>query len=341
MTARRIALLGVAHVHAEGYAAWLSVQADVEVIGFAEDDPEVAQDFEATTGLQWRPLPGLLAARPHGVIVCGETVQHRTHVEGAARAGAHVLCEKPLATTLEDAQALLDACTRAGVTLHTAFPVRYSPAVRQLRAHIQGGDLGDLLAYSGVNHSVSPDHERAWFSDLALAGGGAGMDHIIHLADLLHHLGERVQSIHARLIPVPAWTIPGHEQTDAAGLVTLKLASGAVATVDCSWSRPRAYPRWGHLKLDVTGTAGMRSLDAFAEHLSVTTGQGRRWAGYGADLNAAMLRDFLTVCGGGEAGLLASGQDGLEALRVVLAAYESERAGRVVELSADADAAAR
>ena len=339
MTPVRIALLGVAHVHAEGYAAWLTGQPDVDVIGFVEADPQLAAEFADSTGLRLLPLPDLLTARPHGVVVCSETVHHRSYVEAAARAGAHILSEKPLATTLEDAQALLDACALAGVTLHTAFPVRYSPAVRHLRAQVQAGVLGNVLAYSGVNHSVSPDHERAWFSGPALAGGGAGMDHIIHLADLLHHFGERVQSVYARLIPVPAWTIPGREQTDAAGLVTLTLESGAVATIDCSWSRPRAYPRWGHLKLGVVGTAGMRSLDAFAEHLSVTNVQGRRWAGYGADLNGAMLRDFLTVCGGGDAALLASGQDGVRALQVVLAAYESEGMGRAVVLSAEAGAA--
>ncbi|GHF52801.1 putative dehydrogenase [Deinococcus metalli] len=332
MTPVRIALLGVAHVHADGYAAWLTAQPDLDIVGFAEDDPALAQDFAAGTGLRHRPLAELLEWRPDGVLVCSETVHHLRYVEAAAQAGAHVLCEKPIATTLADAQALLDACAQAGVTVHAAFPVRYSPAVQSLRAQLRAGQLGAPLAYSGVNHSVAPDHERAWFSDPALAGGGAGMDHIIHIADLLHHFGERVQGVRAQLRSVPEWTVPGHEHADAAGLVTLTLVSGAVATIDCSWSRPRTYPRWGHLKLDVTGTAGLRSLDAFAEHLHVTNARGRQWAGFGPDLNAAMLREFVGVCRGHVPTLLASGQEGLDALAVVLAAYDASRSGQAVTL---------
>lgn len=321
----RVALLGVAHVHAGGYAAWLGTQTDVDVVGFAENDPELAREFAQNTGLRHLPLAALLAAAPQGVIVCSETAHHRAHVEAAAQAGAHILCEKPIATTLDDAHAMLAACTRAGMVFHTAFPVRYSSAVQELRAALHAGQLGTVLSYSGVNHSVAPDHERGWFSDSRLAGGGAGMDHIIHLADLLHHLGERVDAVYAQLRPVPEWLISGRDSTDAAGLVTLTLASGAVATIDCSWSRPHTYPRWGHLTVDVTGTAGLRSLDAFAEYVTVTSIHGRHWAGYGSDLNAAMLRDFLRVCSGHTVSVLADGQDGLRALKVVLAAYQAAR----------------
>jgi predicted dehydrogenase len=272
MTQTTVALLGVAHVHAEGYAAWLTRQPDVDVLGFVEDDPVLAAGFAASTGLRRLPLQELPERNPRGVVVCSETVHHRAYVDAAAQAGAHVLCEKPIATTVADAQAMLDACTRAGVAFHTAFPVRYSPAAQTLRAQLRAGELGAVLAYSGVNHSVAPDHERAWFSDPALSGGGAGMDHIIHLADLLLHFGERVEGVRAQLRAVPEWTVPGHTS-------------------------------------------------------------GRHWAGFGPDLNAAMLRDFMGVCQGRAAALLAGGHDGLEALRVVLAAYDASRSGHPVTLA--------
>lgn len=328
----RIALLGVAHVHALGYAAWLQSQPAVELLGFSEDNPHYAAEFAASTGLKHLPLADLLALGPQGVVICSETAKHRTLVEAAAQAGAHILCEKPIATTLADAGAMREACQRVGVAFYTAFPVRYSPAVQQLRALVQGGELGPILAYSGINHSVCPDRERAWFSDLALAGGGAGMDHIVHLADLLWHFGERVQSVYARLLPVPEWVLPAHAAADAAGLVTLRLASGASATIDPSWSRPRTYPRWGHLKLDVVGAAGMQSLDAFAEAVTVTGAAGRQWHGYGPDLNAAMLTEFLAACRGQTPALLADWEAGWQTLRVVLAAYESAKAGQPVAL---------
>ncbi|RJF73067.1 gfo/Idh/MocA family oxidoreductase [Deinococcus cavernae] len=330
MTRVKIALLGAAHVHAPGYAAWLQAQPDVEFIGFSEDNPQYARDFAAAPHL---PLAQLLALNPHGVIICSENAKHRALTEAAAQAGAHILCEKPISTTLEDAQAMRRACQHSGVSLHVAYPLRYSPAVQELRQLISMGDLGEILAYSGINHSICPDRDRAWFSDPALAGGGAGMDHIVHLADLLFSFGERVDSVYAQLRPVPELVLPEHAGVDAVGLVTLRLASGAGATIDCSWSRPRSYPRWGHLKLDVIGTRGLQSLDAFAESINVTTPGGHHWAGYGPDLNAAMLRDFIHACQGQAAPLLADAEAGEETLKIVLAAYASSECNAPVSLS--------
>ncbi|UBV44497.1 Gfo/Idh/MocA family oxidoreductase (plasmid) [Deinococcus taeanensis] len=332
MTPTRIALLGVAHVHADAYAAWLTGCADVQLLGFSEDSPELAAEFASRTGLPHLPLAQVLAAGPHGVIVCSETVRHRVLVEAAAQAGAHVLCEKPIATTLDDAQAMNQACKQAGVGFRTAFPVRFAPAVQQLRQLVLTGALGQVLAYSGVNHSICPDQERHWFSDPQLAGGGAGMDHIIHLADLFHLFGEQVDSVYARLTPVPAWVLPGQAPVDAAALVTLRFASGASATIDSSWSRPRTYPRWGHLKLDVTGTQGLQTLDIFADSLTITGVTGRHWAGYGTDLNALMLRDFLNLCTQREHSVGADWEAGFQALRVVLAAYQAEAQAQAVYL---------
>ncbi|ACO48142.1 Gfo/Idh/MocA family oxidoreductase [Deinococcus deserti] len=328
----RIALLGAAHVHADAYAAWLTGCKHVELLGFSEDSPHLAAEFAARTGLRHLPLAQLLESGPDGVIVCSETARHRFLVEAAAQAGAHVLCEKPIALTLDDARAMNQACLQAGVEFRTAFPVRFSPEVQNLRHMVLTGGLGQILAYGGVNHSVCPDRERQWFSDPLMAGGGAGMDHIVHLADLFHLFGEQVETVYARLVPVPEWVLPEHARVDAAALVTLRFASGASATIDSSWSRPRTYPRWGHLKLDVTGTQGLQTLDVFAESLAITNSEGRHWAGYGTDLNALMLRDFLNVCTLREHSSGADWHAGYQALRVVLAAYQAEAGAQAVHL---------
>src|SRR5712691_9390992 len=94
--------------------------AGVEIMGFADNDRErgnrVAQRFGA---YQFPSYEALLAARPDGVVICSENNQHCQLAEMAAAAGAHVLCEKPLATTLEDCMAIVAACDRAGVKLMT------------------------------------------------------------------------------------------------------------------------------------------------------------------------------------------------------------------------------
>ena len=325
----RLAFLGVAHVHAPGYAALLRTHPDVELLGFSEDDAGQARTFAERSGLKHLPEADLLAQQPGGVIVCAENARRLAPVQAAAAAGAHILCEKPIATTLADAQAMRVACERAGVRFVTAFPARFSPAARSLAAALPS--LGGVLAYNGVNHSVAPDRVQPWFSDPLLAGGGAGMDHIVHLADLLRLFGEVPTQVYAQLLPVQEWTIAQHPDTDAAGLVSLTLASGAVASIDCSWSRPPGYPRWGELRLEVVAERGLYTLDLFAEILKVT-GESRTWAGYGADLDAALLTDFLRVCRTGQPGA-ATWQDGYEALRVVLAAYASARSGQPTALT--------
>lgn len=327
----RLALLGVAHVHAEAYAALLRAREDVHLLGFCEADPELARAFALVSGLDCLPLAQLLAALPHGVIVCSETAGHPDLVRAAAAAGAHVLCEKPIAIHEADALSMGRACEEAGVQFVTAFPARFSAGVQALGQELRSGQLGAPLSYSGVNHSVAPDRHHPWFSRPEQSGGGAGMDHIVHLADLLRFLGERPTEVYACLRPVPEWVRPEAATTDAAGLVTLRLASGATATIDCSWSRPPGYPRWGQLRLDLVASGGVACLDVFAQHLQVS-GAGHAWEGYGPDLNASMLEDFLRVCRTGEPGR-ADWRDGYEALRVVRAAYASAASGQPVRLT--------
>jgi predicted dehydrogenase len=331
----RLALLGVAHVHAHAYAALLGGREDVELLGFCEENPHTAHGFSRTGGLKRLTLEEVLGAGPQGVIVCSETARHLPLVLAAAEAGAHVLCEKPIAVSESEALSMKAACEVAGVQFVTAFPARFSADAQALARQVRGGDLGAVLSYSGVNHSVAPDREAPWFSQPSLSGGGAGMDHIVHLADLLRFLGERPVEVYARLRAVPEWVLPEAAATDAAGLVTLRLESGANASIDCSWSRPPGYPRWGQLRLDVTASRGSLGLDLFASHLKVS-GARYGWAGYGPDLNALMLEEFLRVCRWpGREGLpgRADWQDGYEALRVVLAAYASASSGQPVRLS--------
>ena len=84
----------------------------------------------------------LIEARPDGVIICTENNKHRPLVEMAAARGVNVLCEKPIATTLADARAEVEACEKGGVLFMTAFPMRFSPPLLEVKARLEAGDLG-------------------------------------------------------------------------------------------------------------------------------------------------------------------------------------------------------
>ncbi|WP_350243707.1 Gfo/Idh/MocA family protein [Deinococcus sonorensis] len=318
----------MAHVHADGYAELLRRLPGVELVGFTEADPELAAAFGRTTGLPAFADPQALAGQVDGALICSENAARRALVETAAAAGVHVLCEKPLATTLQDAQAMQAACEAGGVRFMTAFPMRYAPPALALRARLQAGQLGPLLAVSGVNHSESPARHRAWFADPQAAGGGAVMDHVVHLADLLRWMqGQEIGRVFAQVRTRPS------APSDTHALLLLTLQDGLNASIDPSWSRPAGYPRWGHLRMEVVGERATAVMDAFAEHLTLyPAGEPGRpaWLNYGLDANLGMLQAFVAMVRGAPSPI--TWNDGYQAMRVALAAYASQQQGQPVLL---------
>lgn len=158
-----------------------------------------------------------------------------------------------------------------------------------------------------------------------MAGGGAVMDHTVHLADVLRWmLDVEVKSVYAEVD-----SFFGAGDTDDTAIVTLDLeggpvADGAFATIDPSWSRGDGYPTWGDVTLRIAGTSGVLDVDPFAQplrtfdHMKGTPS----WSYVGEDMNALMLADFVRGVTEGEPSG-ASGLDGLRTLEIVLAAYHS------------------
>src|SRR5579859_7398267 len=115
----RIGIMSFAHHHADTYITNLRTIPGVELIGFADDNDErgrtIATQFTVKRFPDYR---GLLKEAPDGVIICSENSRHREFVEMAVGAGVkYILCEKPLATTLDDARAILAAVDAAGTRL--------------------------------------------------------------------------------------------------------------------------------------------------------------------------------------------------------------------------------
>jgi UDP-N-acetylglucosamine 3-dehydrogenase len=191
---------------------------------------------------------------------------------------------------------------------------------------VRSGGIGRVLAVCGTNHGQIPG---GWFLDPELAGGGAVMDHTVHVADALRWmLGAEASSVYAEI-----GTFFGAESTDDGAILTLEfeggtIGEGAFATIDPSWSRGRGYPMWGDLTLRITGASGVIEVDAFARRLTTFDHErgNASWSYTGEDMNVLMLEDFLRgIEKRSPAG--ASGEDGLRALEIVLAAYRSAREG--------------
>lgn len=332
----KVALLSMAHVHAATYIRLLRDRNDVELVVTDPDaepgDPTRGEALADELGVTYRAdHAAALAESPQAVIVTSENARHRELVELAAAAGAHVLCEKPLATTEEDAQAMIATCEAAGVNLMTAYPVRFHPAFAALRHALTSGAVGPLLSVHGVNNSRPPGLARPWFADPDLAGGGAVMDHTLHIADLLDTLldGEQPSHVHAVANTHLTSERDGEAAVESAGLLTLTYPRGLVATIDCSWSHPATHPSWGGLSLTCVGRRGQAEFDAFPPLLTGydTSASTPRWEPSAIDVDAAMLDAFLTTARTGQRAH-PDGQTGLRTLRTALAAYASLRTGQ-------------
>ncbi len=111
-----VAIVGCAHrPHAWSYARALTASAQTRLVGVFDTSPELGRSVADDFGATYHEDPGELVAAEgvEAVVVCSSTVEHRRLVELAAAYGRHVLCEKPIATTLDDAKAMIAACERA------------------------------------------------------------------------------------------------------------------------------------------------------------------------------------------------------------------------------------
>jgi len=222
---------------------------------------------------------------------------------------------------------MIDACARGGVQLGIAFPVRGSPAMIALREAIVGGQLGQVRAVRATNPGQYPG---LWFGDKKLAGGGAAMDHTVHAADAIRWLlSDEVSRVQAELGSL----VYGLAVEDT-GILTLDLASGAFASIDCSWSRPQTFPTWGGVTFHVVGERATVDVDVFRQALTHYDDAAKRTrlVGWGDDLTSRMIGDFVEAIRA-DRPVPIDGTAGLRALEVAIAAYRSAESRRPVEIA--------
>jgi predicted dehydrogenase len=186
-------------------------------------------------------IEGLLVATSHGT--------HRQMVEAAAGAGKHVFIEKPLALSLEDAQACVAAAEAAGTVLQVGFQRRRHPAHREIRRLIDEGSLGDIQSLE-ANHSLPnriPENAWRWDQDESPLGSMTSLG--IHQIENFHYLAGPITRVGAVSRRGRAVTI------DEATALVFEFASGAVGTLVSSFFTP-----W-RISLSVHGTEGAAFAD--------------------------------------------------------------------------------
>jgi predicted dehydrogenase len=326
----RIGILSFAHGHANSYASALRALDEVDLVGVYDNDEgrgnAAATRFSTTF---YAEAESLLAQRLDGVIICSENALHAPLVHLATEHTRNILCEKPLATTIADGRAIVDLCRTKGVRLQTAFPVRFSPPIRHLKQMLDRHELGQVYAVKCTNHGSMPG---GWFQDAQLAGGGAVMDHTVHVIDLLRWFwATEVDEVYAE---IGTALLHPDAPIDDAGMLSFRLANGVYGTLDTSWSRPASYPTWGDVKIEVVAERGVVTVNTFRQQLSVSSDAwGKtRWIDWGSSMDDALIADFIEMIRSDRAPSI-SGEDAFAALEVALAAYQSAHAQRPITLA--------
>jgi len=336
----RVGMISYAHrAHAVSYSHALGNISGAALAAVYDDEAGRGQQFAGQFGVPfYQNLDDLLRREDIScVIVCSPTNQHRDLVCAAARAGKHVLCEKPIATRLEDAQAMIEACHSAGVLLQIPFVCRFYPTVQEARRLAQSGELGALIGAIGGNRGIPPlpPSYPDWILDPLQAGGGALLDHSVHVTDAMRFIfGTEVESVYAEKSVFHALDLA----VEDSGLLALTFQNGLIATVDPSWSTPQKNPYHYDFYLRILGEKGVLKLDDTRQALNVVSDRpeqpGVAAQPFGIDVDVEMARRFIHCVRSGENLFpAATGEDGLRALEIALAAYESIRQRQPVRLA--------
>lgn len=311
----RVGLVSAAHVHAPSFASCLKSNPLAHFIGVTDDNAERGRAFAHQFDVPFIESFDALADQTDALIVASENIKHHDNIISSINAGKHVLCEKPIAPNREHADSLQTIAEQTRLVVATAFPCPFSPNFQQAAARIKNNDFGVALAATCTNQGRCP---FGWFTDPAQSGGGAMIDHVVHVADLLRRIfGPDVSSVSAQIGN-------NHYQGefDDTAMVTIGFTSGVFATIDSSWSKPTNYHTWGNVKLNIIAEKGVFELDLFSQGAALTSKDGYTSVGSGSNLDALMVDDFLRAIQTGSQPM-STLADGLWASRIAIAAYES------------------
>jgi predicted dehydrogenase len=285
------------------------------------------------------------------VTVATPSGAHMEPAVAAAKAGKHVIVEKPLEITLKKCDRIIDECEKAGVQVGAIFPSRFHDSSVKLKRAIEAGRFGRLTigdAYVKWYRTQAYYDSGAWRGTWALDGGGALMNQAIHSVDLLTWLMGPVVEIQANTATL------AHERIEVedAAVATLKFANGALGVLEATTA---AYP--GYLKrIEIHGSEGSAVLeeedlkawdfakprkedkailDQMKKHKS-SGGGASDPAAIGHHGHAMQFREFLDAVHKGRRPAI-DGHEGRRSVEIVLAVYKAAETGKTVHLPLKGD----
>ena len=264
----RVGIVGAGWI-AGDHVAILRGLAEAEVVALCDLDREKAARLAPPGARLYDSWEALLGQETLDALwVCTPPLAHRSPAVAALERGIPVFLEKPVARTLEDAEAIVEAWERSGSVCAVGYQWRATEALESMREAVEGQEVALLLA-----KSFGPTQARPWFLERA-KGGGNVLERASHQVDLVRAVGGEVVSVQAEAASVFLAQSTGERgDIEDAAVITLRLAGGAVASVVIAWTR-EGHP--GLYSLDVLASDATLSLVLDPEFRLEGVSRGRR-----------------------------------------------------------------
>ncbi len=353
----RIAVVGAGkfgQTHLDAFTQ-LGYAGVAELAAIAESNPGRAEELRARYACPvYEDHREMLAKEAlDAVSVATPDFLHREIAIAAARAGKHVLVEKPLDVTVEGAAEIVGAARDSGVLLQVDFHKRYDPDHQAIERRVRAGDLGDIL-YGSVHMEDRIEVPAEWFPRWAPSSSPAWFLGV-HFYDLVRWiLKSEAKSVYATGTKNTLLKDHGVDTYDCVN-AKVDFANGAAFAFDTSWVLPKGFEAIVNQGLRLVGTKGLFECDSQdrgsrscieGEGMATYNNnfkretvdrQGRAiFRGYGIESIEDFAGNVAFLADGGRLadlkGVWASGEDGLEVTRIAAAVHESLATGRVVRL---------
>lgn len=335
----RVALIGCGNIGAGGHAPAYAHIREARLVAVCDHVPEraeaTAQATGATAYVDYREV--LARDDVEAVDLCVPTDQHAPLAVDALRAGKHVLCEKPMARTLAEADAMIAAAQEHQRRLMIGHVRRFDHRYTAIAAAIEAGEIGKPVYIRRAERQWLPFPAEAWYWHPE-RGGGVILDIGVHIADLLRwYFKQDAVSVYAVGRQVRDAARAAHSYDHV--LITFRFRDGSTGVAEASWAYPPNYGSAFYAHLDVVGTAGK---------IEYSDGEGNPMLTYGAETHVVLPRYFRFMstteyafeaeirhfvhCVRERQSLRITPHDARAALEMVLAAQRSAEAGQPVTL---------
>ncbi|HID27691.1 MAG TPA: Gfo/Idh/MocA family oxidoreductase [Methanosarcinales archaeon] len=332
-----IGIVSYAHVHVLKYAPTIASHPDACIVGIVGIGPnkELAKkDADYYKCDYYENLENLFSRDDLDAIYVGtEASEHKEVVQQAAEHGIHVLCDKPIALNLKDADEIIEVARKNNIKLMVPFNPRFQLPMIKAKEMIDNGEIGDLQYIYAVKFGKNPqnikDFDTSWFFDTKKSGCGGFGDIGIHAIDALRWLiGDEADKVYADIRY-------NEEGIDEMGIATIEFRNGVITSLISGWTFPFGSAPWLDVKFEILGKNGALVIDKPLYEpvwdFQIFTSEKAEHQDLGRRDVPANVDEFIN-CIMEDREPAITGEDAKAALEIVLAAYESAKTGMEVKL---------